>query len=465
MFNEGVDIPTVNQVVMLRQTKSAIVFVQQLGRGLRKADGKEYLIVIDFIGNYTNNFLIPIALFGDESLNKESLRKNLIAAEEVGVLPGLSSVRFDRISQDRVLNSIVDTSLDSIQRLKSAIEQMRNRVGGVPRLMDFLRFESVDPAVLATKREHYPALVQAVLREDSELTPAESKAMQLLSHEVLPAKREHEVVLLERVLRERELSRDGIAQAFDAAGLPSSSKHIDSVIDTFTLAQHADVDLTRYQGGILERTPGGGVRVPDSVGASYAAGGAFAAGVDDIIETGRELVARGYRGGDPFLAGRQYSRKEVARLLCWPRKWQSTIYGYKTATGDCPIFVTLHKSDEVTASTRYADRLVDVSTMVWSTKSRRTLKSPEIQPIINNQAALYVFLKKDDAEGADFYFLGRAMSHDPFETSMEDDSGASIPVVHMSLRFEHPIPMALFDYFHPTVTNNAPDESGAVLNS
>ncbi|MGL5914777.1 MAG: DEAD/DEAH box helicase, partial [Culicoidibacterales bacterium] len=51
IFNEGIDIPAVNQVVMLRPTQSAIIFVQQLGRGLRKTEGKEYLTVVDFIGN------------------------------------------------------------------------------------------------------------------------------------------------------------------------------------------------------------------------------------------------------------------------------------------------------------------------------------------------------------------------------------------------------------------------------
>ena len=56
IFNEGIDIPSVNQIIMLRPTQSAIVFVQQLGRGLRKTDGKEYLTVIDFIGNYNNNY-------------------------------------------------------------------------------------------------------------------------------------------------------------------------------------------------------------------------------------------------------------------------------------------------------------------------------------------------------------------------------------------------------------------------
>ena len=62
ILNEGVDIIEVNQVIMLRPTQSPIVFIQQLGRGLRKADGKEYVVILDFIGNYHNNFMIPIAL-------------------------------------------------------------------------------------------------------------------------------------------------------------------------------------------------------------------------------------------------------------------------------------------------------------------------------------------------------------------------------------------------------------------
>src|SRR5699024_178271 len=71
IFNEGIDIPSVNQVVMLRQTESSIIFVQQLGRGLRKHENKEFLTVIDFIGNYKNNYLIPVALTGDKSFNKD----------------------------------------------------------------------------------------------------------------------------------------------------------------------------------------------------------------------------------------------------------------------------------------------------------------------------------------------------------------------------------------------------------
>ena len=52
MFNEGVDVPLVDMVMFLRPTESPTVFLQQLGRGLRKSKGKEYLNVLDFIGNY-----------------------------------------------------------------------------------------------------------------------------------------------------------------------------------------------------------------------------------------------------------------------------------------------------------------------------------------------------------------------------------------------------------------------------
>ena len=61
---------------MLRQTKSSIIFTQQLGRGLRKASGKDCVVVIDFIGNYANNYLIPIALYGHTG-DRDVARKNL----------------------------------------------------------------------------------------------------------------------------------------------------------------------------------------------------------------------------------------------------------------------------------------------------------------------------------------------------------------------------------------------------
>lgn len=77
MFNEGVDIPTVDMVLFLRPTQSPIVFLQQLGRGLRKVKGKEYLNVLDFIGNYKKAGQAPFLLSGvrrEEGKDSGSLR-------------------------------------------------------------------------------------------------------------------------------------------------------------------------------------------------------------------------------------------------------------------------------------------------------------------------------------------------------------------------------------------------------
>lgn len=72
MFNEGVDIASLDMVMFLRPTESPIVFLQQLGRGLRTCKGKEYLNVLDFIGNYVKAGRAPFLLSGDKSFGEDT---------------------------------------------------------------------------------------------------------------------------------------------------------------------------------------------------------------------------------------------------------------------------------------------------------------------------------------------------------------------------------------------------------
>lgn len=75
MFNEGLDIPAVDMVMFLRPTESPVVFLQQLGRGLRQHEGKEYLNVLDFIGNYQKAGIAPFLLSGETYNKKEALKR------------------------------------------------------------------------------------------------------------------------------------------------------------------------------------------------------------------------------------------------------------------------------------------------------------------------------------------------------------------------------------------------------
>lgn len=451
IFNEGIDIPTVNQVVMLRQTQSAIIFVQQLGRGLRIANDKEYLVVIDFIGNYANNYLIPIALFGDQSLNRESVRKNLIAAEEIGVVSGLSSVRFDEVSQQRVLASIAAAKLDSMVNLRSAMENMQARLGRTPQLRDFQRFDAADPVVLATVRGNYPELVWKLLKEPTGMSGEEWDALALFSQEVLAAKRPHECIVVRELLTHGERTLGQLQAAVEERGFTSSVAQVETAVRALTFEFFTEQERTKYRNPLAERR-GDTINPRGAIGWGAKRSDAFVQAVDDLLETALAVVRERYQDGAPFVAGKQYSRKDACRLLSWNKNVSATIYGYKvdTSTRTCPIFVTLHKSDEVSESTAYGDELLTRSTMRWFTRSRRTLASGEVKNIVNNDVDLHVFVKKDDADGSDFYHLGKARSEDARETVMRGD--IPHPVVEMIMRFEAPIDAALFDYFQPVLT-------------
>lgn len=82
MFNEGLDIPSIDMVMFLRPTESSTVFLQQLGRGLRKYQDKKYLNVLDFIGNYKKANLVPFFITGDREQIKNRLKGSLPHEED-----------------------------------------------------------------------------------------------------------------------------------------------------------------------------------------------------------------------------------------------------------------------------------------------------------------------------------------------------------------------------------------------
>lgn len=454
IFNEGVDIPSVNQVVMLRQTKSAIVFVQQLGRGLRKAPAKDYTIVIDFIGNYANNYLIPIALFGDNSQDKESLRRRLIEAEERGVLANISSIRFDRIAQKRVLDSVAVTKLSSAALLKPSLEAMRSRLGRTPRLIDFAESDSTDPVVLATALKHYPELLRRTLKVEHNLSDEQSRVLDFLGNEVLGAKRLVETEVLFELLDETPLGLTELAQRTVEVGEDPDEELTSSALRTLTFQFLTEAERLRYGTSPVTVDLDGRYRLSEDFRTDLHKDRHFHNEVYDLLWTARSIIPRKYADAEPFSVGRQYSRKDASRLLRWRSNMMGTIFGYKVdaETGTCPIFVTYHKAEDVTASTQYEDQLIDTRTMTWFTRSRRTLDSAEVKAIVSNSVEIHVFAKKDDNDGTDFFYLGRARATNPFQTSMVDKNNDPIPVVRVTLRFGDPIPQGLFDYFQPTIT-------------
>lgn len=124
MLNEGVDVPAIDMVLFLRPTESPVVFLQQLGRGLRKSPGKEYLTVLDFLGNYQNVEKIPRLLGRERSAAMGSGTMPLI-------LPRDCQVDFDLELIDLFRHLRLRSETKS-ERIRREIQAVRDRLGHLP---------------------------------------------------------------------------------------------------------------------------------------------------------------------------------------------------------------------------------------------------------------------------------------------------------------------------------------------
>ena len=113
---------------------------------------------------------------------------------------------------------------------------------------------------------------------------------------------------------------------------------------------------------------------------------------------------------DNLVLYEKYSRKDICRILNWEKDDSSTIYGYRIKYKTCPIFVTYEKKEDIASSTKYEDQFVNNSVFSWMTRSKVSVNSPEAKELINyveNGLKIYLFIKKSDGEGGDFYYMGR----------------------------------------------------------
>ena len=134
MFNEGVDITSVDMVLFLRPTESPIIFLQQLGRGLRRSKGKEYLNVLDFIGNYENAGRVRFLLTGKDLSRQEAY----IPADRSSV-PDDCLIDFDMRLID--LFAEMDTKhLKMKDRIRNEYFRVKNQLGRRPSRIELFTY-------------------------------------------------------------------------------------------------------------------------------------------------------------------------------------------------------------------------------------------------------------------------------------------------------------------------------------
>ena len=460
ILNEGVDIVEVNQVIMLRPTESPIVFIQQLGRGLRKAAGKEFVVVLDFIGNYSNNFMIPIALSGDRSYNSDTIRKYVISGNNT--IPGASTVHFDEIAKDKIFASI-----DKIKGMKTIIRDsyvsLKNRLGRVPYLLDFYENGEVDPLVIIKEYKTYQAFLKSMEKENyqGKFTGDEITTLEYLSKTVLSGARPYELEILRKLLKEGTVNFEKFDNDFAATyGYHVNLDSFDNAVEVlqgkfvskgeeYQKYSHMDI-LCREEDRRLKRLIGFARRLENAE---------FLRQVDDIVEVGLKRYADKYEAGvtekSPFVIYEKYSRRDVSLLMNCGKDLSSTMYGMKRIGDDTFIFVTYHKEEStddknyIDGKPDYADAFEDNMIFLWDSQMGRGTESSYVEDVVQAKRK-HLFVKKSDAETG-FYYMGQFDVMDVKAAKKKDNTGKMRDIAKLRMKMHHAVREDLLRYLQSNI--------------
>ncbi|MDE6844227.1 MAG: DEAD/DEAH box helicase [Lachnospiraceae bacterium] len=455
ILNEGVDIVEVNQVIMLRPTESPIVFIQQLGRGLRKAEDKEYVVVLDFIGNYTNNFMIPVALSGDRTYNADTIRKYVISGNST--IPGVSTIHFDEVAKDKIFKSI-----DKIRGIRTIIKDsyvsLKNRLGRIPYLLDFYENGEVDPLVIIKEYKTYYAFLEAMEKDTyiCSLTDQEKLTLEYLSKTILSGARPYELEILKAVVMCDCVSIERLQTDFKKKyDYDFKLQYVENAIDV--LQGHFVSKEEEYQKfchiDVLDYDEKRNLNRMSSF-ANRLEHKEFYDQIDDIVSVGLKRYADKYmvRGNDetPFVMYEKYSRRDVSLLMNCGKDLSSIMYGMKRIDDDVFIFVTYHKEQAdddknyVEGKPDYADMFEDNMIFRWDSQIGKGIGSSYMQDVITAKRKR-LFVKKSDAE-SNFYYMGQFDIVDVKEAEKENNKGKKEAISKVRVKMHHPVREDLLRY-------------------
>lgn len=455
IFNEGIDIPSLNQIIMLRPTESAIIFVQQLGRGLRLHPGKEYVLVLDFIGNYQKSFLIPIALSGDRTYNKDNLRRYV--KEGSRIIPGCSTIHFDPIAEERIYQSLDSTRFSTTQLIKKEYQSLKYMLGRIPTLKDFDDNSAMDPLIIFsnTSLGSYHAFLKKYEKDYTvHFSDLQERMIKFVSMKLAAGKRPQELCLLQELMSSSELAEKQYERQVRSYSerLPVAACSVANVLNcSFLTGPTADTfagcEFTRYENGAFKITTQFADALKDPE---------FKTQMLELVDFGLDRYKKQYAksyDGTNFVLYEKYTYEDVCRLLNWSKNINGlNIGGYKydKDTNTFPVFINYEKGEDISASINYQDRFLSSSELIAISKQKRNLKSPEIlrlksASITGMRTYLFVRKNKNDEESSkEFYFLGGMEPTGDFqEITMAETNARAVEIRYL---LETPVKDELFDY-------------------
>ncbi len=411
ILNEGIDVPGINMVLFLRPTESSTIFIQQLGRGLRKFPHKQYVTVLDFIGNsYKRSVQIALALgtlTKGGSMDKRTIQDIVRTDGSELAIPGVE-LHFDRESVDEILSSIDKTNFNRADYLRQDYlnfkAYLKLGVDEYPKHTDFLNAEvSADLLRYTKKATSYFDFLQTIARQSglpSDFTENELNVIRTLSW-FLPLVRpmEYQIVqaLLEGPCTSTELKAKCMVDETHVESFEHSLKVLQNKI-YFTKPSFFVQFIQQSDDGEISLT-------------FDTKNGAFLAWIQDLLQYGLDRFDIDFHD-DPGLLHLygQYTGPKSFMALNNSNMFYMTGVHY-LQKGLC-LYINLHKG-AVEEHLKYEDRFIDAKTLQWESQTETTMDNKKGRDLIDKGRA-FIFVRKSKSEDgveSPFVYLGEGTLH------------------------------------------------------
>ena len=418
ILNEGVDIPGVNMVLFLRPTESTTIFIQQLGRGLRKYMNKEYVTVLDFIGNsYKRSVQIAFALgsLSENFVMEKRLMASLVKDNfmALGLTDYGVEIHIDDLSKEEILEYIDKENFNAVKYLKQDYFNFKKYIGAefYPRHVDYInndcapdliRFMSIKTQ--GKKNYSYYNFLRGIGEENLPLFTNTQVDVANYMSGLLPLVRLHEYHII-KCLLDGARSYDEV-NVYLAEKIPEyQRKELDHAL-TYLKVVKRDGNMLSFS-----------VTIDDQ----------FREYIEDLIEYGltRYLIDNGNETG--FKLWQNYRMDQVQlKLLKNPSNNQVGTYYYDDYV---VIFASLKKDLEDADKLNYKDKFLQADLFQW--ESMTNLPQTHLDKLSQSRFA-HVFIRKVSEENGlvlPFTYVGKGRLTNPRKT--ENGNGTYLFDIHM----------------------------------
>ena len=358
--------------------------------------------------------MIPIALSGDTSYNKDNIRHYVTEGNRF--IFGSSTIHFDKVARQKIYQAIDSAKLSDTALLKNEYLQLKQKLGKIPSIFDFSQFGSIDILKFLDKFKTYHNFLQKYDKDYTiRFNTIQEEILYFISYRFAKGKRIHELLALKLLLKNTSYLLMDINHILTTKYHQNLTEQIKiSLIRNLTNLFTISNEQAKFSNCIFIKESDNDYIISD-IFKSALQDEMFYFQINEILDFALERYQKYYQNkykNTNLVLYQKYTYEEVCYLLNWPQKINPNAmagYFYEKTTHTLPVFINYIAPDKKRVD--YTNEFLNNTLITAYSKSNRKLDSSDAKHIYNaneEQNKLYLFVRKpsEDKEAKEFYFLG-----------------------------------------------------------